>query len=119
PLGAVVISANEIRKFAGQPEVGGKACSSPIAETLTRSTVWVRPAATDVHLAGVLIENDLVLTVGKGMTPGDRVGIAFPIGEGEKWVAERPAYRDPLTLQLRGAWRPGTVLARDSDRDLA
>jgi hypothetical protein len=34
-------------------------------------------------------------------------------------VSERAAYRDPLALHLRGAWRSGVVLARDAARDLA
>jgi S1-C subfamily serine protease len=132
PLAAVVISATEIRKFAGLPDPPAtEKHANEIAETLTRATVWVRPTATDVHLAGVLIESDLVLTIGKGLTAGDRCGIAFPIKHGEtakqakpspndeKWVSERAAYRDPLALQLKGYWRAGTVLARDTDRDLA
>lgn len=118
PLAAVLISAVEVRRFAGLPEITEKPKPSPIADALTRATVWVRPTATDVSLAGVLIENDLVLTVGQGLRPGDRVGIAFPIRDGDKWVAQRAAYSDPLMLQLRGSWRGGTVLARDADRDL-
>ena len=89
------------------------------SRVLHRATVWVGRPATDVHLAGVLIENDLVLTVGKGLAPGDCVGISFPLREGEKWLAEHAAYRDPLGLQLKGNWRVETVLARDENRDLA
>lgn len=118
PLAAVIISAADIRKFAGLPEAKHTPRTTETAETLTRATVWVQPTATDGHLAGVLIDNDLVLTTGKGMTPGDRVGLAFPIREGQKWVAERTAYRDPLELHFRGSWRSGTVVARDADRAL-
>jgi tetratricopeptide (TPR) repeat protein len=84
-----------------------------------RATVWVRPTATDIHLAGVLIEKDLVLTCGKGLTRGDRAGVGFPIREGNRWVGERAAYKDPVALALRGCWRSGVVLAHDPDRDLA
>ena len=85
----------------------------------TAPTVWVRPTATDFHLAGALIDRDLVLTTGKGLERGDRVGIALPIRADERWIVERAAYRDPLGLQLKGHWRGGTVIARDTDRDLA
>ncbi len=121
PLAAIAISAADIRKFADIPDLPTKVKPQApgIAEALTRATVWVRPTATDVHLAGVLIENDLILTIGKGLAPGDRCGVAFPLFDNKKWIAERTAYRDPLGLQLKGYWRGGTVLARDADRDLA
>jgi S1-C subfamily serine protease len=119
PLTAVCIAATEIRKFTGLPEPTPMEKPTRIADTLTRATVWVRPTATDRQLAGVLIERDLVLTVGKGLTPGDQVGVAFPVREGEKWLGERLEYRDPLALQLRGCWRSATVLACDTERDLA
>ena len=86
---------------------------------LHRATVWVKPSATDVHIAGVLIEKNLVLTCARGLSAGERVGIAFPLGGTDEWESNRTAYRDPLTLHLRGAWRSGTVLARDPGRDLA
>ena len=110
PLAPVVISGAEVRKFAGLPEPPAREKPRPpeVAEALTRATVWVRPTATDVSAAGVLIENDLVLTCGKGLWPGDRAGVAFPLRDGGKWVAERAAYRDPLGLQLKGCWRGGT-----------
>ncbi len=120
PLAAVVISANDVRRFVNGNDVPAKnAKPNAIADTLTRATVWVKPTATDVHLAGVLIEKDLVLTCARGFTVTDRVGIAIPLREGDRWVSERDAYRDPLALHLRGAWRSGTVLARDTTRDLA
>jgi S1-C subfamily serine protease len=121
PLAAVAISAREVRSFAGFPEPPARAKPSAHtpAEMLQRATVWVRPTATDVHCAGVLIDNDVVLTIGKGLTPRDRVGIALPVWDGARSVADRAAYRDPLGLQLNGHWRSGTVIAHDADRDLA
>jgi S1-C subfamily serine protease len=120
PLAAVVISWDAIRRFVGAAEVPAKKPEPlPVAETLVRATVWVKPTATDVHLAGVLIEKDLVLTCARGLSTSDRVGVALPLRDGERWVGERAAYRDPLALHLRGAWRSGTVLARDPHRDLA
>ncbi|MCI0705300.1 MAG: trypsin-like peptidase domain-containing protein [Planctomycetia bacterium] len=120
PLAAVVISADEIRRFVNAPAPPAKKPEPiPIAETLLRATVWVKPTATDLHLAGVLIEKNLVLTCARGLPVSDRVGIALPLRDGEKWIGERSEYCDPLSLHLRGAWRSGTVLARDSSRDLA
>lgn len=125
PLAAVVISGGEVRKFAAPVAASGVARSAKpqpaadtVAEALTRATVWVRPTATDIHRAGVLVEADLVLTVGKGLVPGDRAGVAVPVRNGETWNAERAVYRDPLALHLRGCWRGATVLARDATHDL-
>jgi S1-C subfamily serine protease len=119
-LAAVVISAHEIQLFLGASNVSSKCEEAPaIVSALHRATVWVKPTATDIHLAGVLIENNLVLTCARGLTAGERVGIALPLGDADRWVSERTAYHDPLTLHLRGAWRSGTVLARDPRRDLA
>jgi S1-C subfamily serine protease len=120
PLAAVAISADEIRRFVSAPEVPAKKAEPlPVAEALVRATVWVKPTATDVHIAGALIENDLVLTCARGLSANDRVGIALPVRAGDRWVSERASYRNPLTLHLRGTWRSGTVLARDPARDLA
>ncbi len=120
PLAAVVISASDVRRFASVPDVPAKKAEpAPIADALIRATVWVKPTATDVHIAGVLIENDLILTSARGLTTADRVGVALPLRAGDRWVSERGAYRDPLALHLRAAWRSGTVLARDTTRDLA
>lgn len=122
PQAAVVITVAEIRKFAGLPEAKkdrGRPKDSPVVEAVMRGTVWVRPAATDIHLAGVLIEKDLVLTCGKGLRCGDRAGVAFPIREGNRWLLERLSYKDSVGLALRGFWRSGVVLALDPDRDLA
>jgi S1-C subfamily serine protease len=123
PLAAVAISAEEIRKFAALPTQTRKKEESPrsaeVVEALMRATVWVRPTSTDVHLAGVLIDTDLVLTCGRAFTRGDVAGIGFPIREENRWVGERSAYKDPVALALRGRWRVAVVLAYDPDRDLA
>ncbi len=120
PLAAVAISADDIRRFLGAPDATAKQPEPPsVAEALTRATVWVKPTATGVHIAGVLIEKDLVLTCARGLSASERVGVALPLRAGDRWVSERDAYRDPLTLHLRGVWRTGTVLARDPARDLA
>jgi S1-C subfamily serine protease len=120
PLAAVAISADEIRRFAFGAEVPAKKPEEqPLAEALVRATVWVKPTATDVSVAGVLIERNLVLTCARGLSAADRVGVLLPLHDADRWVSERGAYRDPLALYLRGAWRAGTVLARDPTRDLA
>lgn len=120
PLAAVAISANEIRRFVSAPEMPTKRADPlPVAETLVLATVWVKPTATDVHIGGVLIDNELVLTCARGLNANDRVGVALPVRAGDRWVSERSAYRDPLSLHLRGAWRAGTVIGRDQTRDLA
>ncbi|MDY3555417.1 serine protease [Gemmata sp. JC717] len=120
PLASVLISATDIRAFLHSPAEPAKpARPVPAADALTRATVWVKPTATDVHLAGVLIEPDVVLTAARGLTAGGCVGVALPIREGDHWVSERDAYADPLGLHLQGVWRSGTVLARDTGRDLA
>ena len=120
PLAAVAISAAEIRRFANAADVPAKPPEpQSIADSLIRATVWIKPTATDISLGGVLIEDDLVLTCARGLSANERVGVALPLRDGEKWVSERGAYRDPLALHLGGAWRSGTVLARDPARDLA
>ncbi len=120
PLAAVVISADDVKRFVNAKDVPAKKQEpAPLADAIIRATVWVKPTATDVHIAGVLIEANLVLTCARGLTTSDRVGIAIPLRDGDRWVSERDAYRDPLALHLRGAWRTGTVLARDTTRDLA
>ena len=124
PLAAVVVAASEIRAFAGLPAPAPPKEAAPsreakLAETLMRSTVWVRPTATDLHRAGVLLDTHIVLTCGNGLTRGDRLGVAFPVREKNQWVAERTVYKDPVALALRGSWREGVVLAVDRDRELA
>jgi|SRR5579883_531096 len=119
PLAAVVISSEVIRQFVNADLPAKKSEAARIADVLLRATVWVKPTTTDVHTAGVLIEKNLVLTCARGLTPGDRVGVALPFREGKRWVSERDSYRDLLSLHLREAWRSGIVLARDATRDLA
>lgn len=120
PLAAVVISVADIRAFLDSPAKSAKPAEpARVAESLARATVWVKPTATDVHLAGVLIEKDLVLTAARGLTVGNCVGVALPVREDGRWIHDRAVYADPLGLHLRGAWRSGTVLARDTGRDLA
>ncbi len=123
PLAAVCIAACEVRTFAGLPGPADPRAvpqeQDSVVEKLFRATVWVKPTATDVRLAGVLVEPTLVLTVGHGLFPGDRVGVALPICRGREWVSELAAYRDPLALSLGGDWCGATVLAHDPDRHLA
>ncbi len=123
PEAAVCIAASAIRTFADLPNPlnvnAEKPRASAIAEALKHATVWVRPTATDVRLAGVLIEPDLVLTCGKRLKPGDRIGVAFPVNAGGEWAFEREAFADPLAVQLRGSWRAARVLAHDRNADLA
>ena len=119
PLAAVIVSSEAIRRFLNAEETPAESEPSAVAESLHRATVWVKPTATNLHVAGVLIEKDLVLTCARGLTDRDRVGVALPLRDGGKWVCERDAYSDPLTLHLKGAWRSGTVLGRDPARDLA
>jgi len=121
PLSAILISARAIRSFMGSPEPPAPKPqrTAVLAEVLHRATVWVQPNATNIHRAGVLIDRDIVLTSGNGLSAGERVGIALPFRKGEEWVTERAMYRDPLELHLKGNWRGGTILARDADRNLA
>jgi S1-C subfamily serine protease len=120
PLAAILIDASEVRRFIGVPDAPAKkSVANPIAEQLTSATVWLKPTATEVHIAGALIEKALVLTCARGFVVGDRVGVALPLRDGEQWVSERAAYRDPLALLLRKAWTAGTVIACDSTRDFA
>jgi S1-C subfamily serine protease len=120
PLAAVVISADEIRLFRGASDGSGKSEEAPaLVSALHSATVWVKPTATDVHIAGALIEKDLILTCARGLTAGERVGVALPLGDQGEWQSNKSAYLDSLTLHLRRAWRSGTVLARDPARDLA
>ncbi len=121
PDAAVVVSADEIRRFltVGIDEPAAEPANA--AESLQRAVVWVRPTATERFAAGVLIDRDrgLVLTAAKGLSVGDRVGMAFALPRGAGVVGERAPYRDPVGMHLKGAWRAAGVLARDADRDLA
>jgi hypothetical protein len=57
----------------------------------------------------------LVLTSAAGVGVLSRVGVAFPM----KNVGERDTYRDPVAVHLAKCWHVGTVLHRDTARDLA
>ncbi|MCU0703832.1 MAG: serine protease [Fimbriiglobus sp.] len=85
------------------------------------AVVWVRPTATDIRTAGVVIDSRrrLVLTSAVGVGPLDRVGVAFPLIKNGKVVGERDIYRDPVSIHLAKCWHVGTVLHRDAARDLA
>ncbi len=119
PLAAVALSGEAIRRFAEMNARTEKPQPNAIAEALFRATVWVTPSTTDIHIAGALIETNLVLTCARGLSAGERVGVALPLRADGQWVSERDAYRDVLALRLRGAWRSGIVIARDGVRDLA
>jgi S1-C subfamily serine protease len=122
PSAAVVVSAAAVRRFLDEPPAAAPPAPSPIVDTLTRATAWVRPTATDVHLAAVLVdaENGWLLTSARGLRLWDTVGVAFPRRENGRWVGERAAYRDTVVLPFRdGAWGVGSVIAHDPARDLA
>ena len=121
PLAAVGPDASAIRTFLKRPEPPAKAEGS-IADGIARSTVWIRPTATDVRCAGVLVDRErrYVLTSAVGVGPFDRVGVAFPmLGKTGEIVAESAAYKDGVELHLAKRWHVGTVLHRDFRRDLA
>lgn len=119
PEAAIAISAAEIRRFLQVEHPKAKSAPPNIGDALMRSTVWVRPSATDLRTAGVLISKELILTSNRGLGSADRVGIAFPRIENDKWIAESGAYRDFTGLYLKDAWADGEVIARDADLDLA
>ena len=108
------------RPEAGRPSPS-RGEGESLAERLARSTVWVRPTATDARTAGVVIDTERrwVLTSASGLGKYDRVGVAFPEIVAGRVVGERDAYRDPVALYLKKLWFPGTVLYRDAARDLA
>lgn len=121
PLTAVGPDASAIRTFLKRTEPPPNAESS-IAEGIARSAVWIRPTATDVRCAGVLVDcgRRFVLTSAVGVGPFDRVGVAFPmLGKTGEIVAESAAYKDGVELHLAKRWHVGTVLHRDFRRDLA
>ncbi len=120
-LAAIGIRADAVRSFlVGAPLVGAQAIKHPQGVPL-RSTVWLRPTATDTRTAGVVIDakRRLVLTSAAGVGPLDRVGVAFPQVKNGQVVGERDAYRDPVAVHLVKGWHVGTVLHRDPARDLA
>ncbi len=121
PLAAVGPDASAIRIFLKRIEPPAKVERS-IADNIARSTVWLRPTATDVRCAGVLIDRErrFVLTSASGVGALDRVGATFPlIAESGEIVGESAAYKDGVDLLLAKRWSAGTVLHRDLRRDLA
>ncbi len=121
PLAAVGPDATAIRSFLKREEPALKEAGGPV-ETVARSTVWIRPTATDMRTAGVLIDRDhrFVLTSAAGVGPLDRVGMTFPLlGESGEIRAERDGYKDGADLLVAKRWAVGTVIARDPRRDLA
>lgn len=123
PLAAIVVTGEAIQRCVpAQDQTGAKVQRPhppPIVESLWQATVWVQPTATNVHLAGVLIDQQWVLTCARGLKAGDRVGVAWPRRDRDQWISERKAYQDPLDLYLHGAWRSGTIVACDPHRALA
>ena len=121
PLAAVGPDASAIRRFLKRVEPPQKREPGIVEET-ARSTVWIRPTATDVRCAGVVIDRERrwVLTSAAGVGPFDRVGVAFPVlGKDGEIVGEVAAYKDGVESQLAKRWHAGTVLHRDGRRDLA
>ncbi len=121
PLAAVGPDASAIRRFLKRVEPPRNR-ESGIAEEIARSTVWIRPTATDVRCAGVVIDRERrwVLTSAAGVGPFDRVGVAFPVsGKDGEIVGEVATYKDGVELHLARRWHSGTVLHCDFRRDLA
>ena len=120
-LATLGIRADAVRAFLGGNPTPRPPPRSGEAESILRATFWVRPTATDVRTAGVVIDikRRLVLTSAGGIGPMDRVGVAFPTVEAGTVKGERDSYRDPLAVHLAGGWHVGTVLHRDPARDLA
>jgi S1-C subfamily serine protease len=119
PDAAVVVVADEIQRFLKVEAARPPDAAPTAAEALQRATVWVRPTATERFSAGVVLDRGVILTTAKGLVAGDRVGVAFALPRGAGVVGERAAYRDPVGVHLKGAWRGATVLSRDEARDLA
>ena len=121
PLAAVGPDATAIRAFMKRAEPPPKREPS-IFDEMARSTVWIRPTATDVRCAGVVIDRGRrwVLTSAAGVGPFDHVGVAFPIlGKNGEISGEVASYKDGVDLYLANRWHTGTVLHRDFRRDLA
>ena len=113
-------------RSAASPALARAAAKKPNRSTASRrrslrATVWVRPTATDVQLAGVLIEHDLVLTVGSGLRARRTASASrFPSATATGGSANAAAYRDPLALaRSRDAGASGTGPRPRPDRDLA
>ncbi len=121
PLAAVGPDAIAIRAFLKRDEPPAKREPS-IVDEIARSTVWIRPTATGIRCAGVVIDRERrwVLTSAAGVGTYDRVGVAFPVlGKDGEIVGEVAAYKDGVELLLAKRWHAGSVLYRDFRRDLA
>ncbi len=128
-LAAIGIRADAVRGFVSGRVADSRRESDPDPRSARaghptdaiRSTVWLRPTATDTRTAGVVIDakRRLVLTSAAGVGPLDRVGVAFPLMKNGRVVGERDAYRDPVAVHMAKGWHVGTVLHRDAARDLA
>lgn len=121
-LAGIGIRADAVRGFVhSDPLTPNPSPAVGRGEHAIRSTVWLRPTATDTRTAGVVIDarHRLVLTSAAGVGPLDRVGVAFPIVKDGRVVGERDVYRDPVAVHLAKGWHVGTVLHRDPARDLA
>jgi S1-C subfamily serine protease len=122
-LAAIGIRAEAVRQFvrSREPEASASNLDALASGSRLRSVVWLRPTATDTRTAGVVIDvkRRLVLTSSAGVSPFDRVGVAFPLLKDGQVVGERDAYRNPVAVHLAKCWHVGTVLHRDPSRDLA
>lgn len=119
PSTSVGIGASAVRKLLDAAEPAPR----PAAKTtsLAEATVWIRPTATEIRCAGVLLDSDarLVLSSHTGVGPADRVAVLFPVRDANgRTVGELDTYADPVGLRLAGHWRIARVIARDPDRDL-
>ncbi|HKB04812.1 MAG TPA: trypsin-like peptidase domain-containing protein [Gemmataceae bacterium] len=120
-VGEVRALLADARKEAPPPPSAPGGRPRADAEALSRSTVWVRPQATEARAAGVLIDRDhrLILTSAAAVGGEELVDVVVPKWAGDRLVAERTEYQDLLGLRLSGNCIRGFVLARDSARDLA
>lgn len=122
PLAAVGPDATAILQFLNRPQPAKDKREPNATERLARFTVWLRPQATDVRCAGLLVnrERRWILTAAAGIGSSDRVGVTFPrVAEEGTIRGELAIYRDTVGLHLAKRWCQGTVLLRDPVRDLA
>lgn len=120
PSTSVGIAAGAVRKLLESAEPEPRPAAKP--SSLADATVWIRPTATEIRCAGVLVDRDarLVLSSHVGVGPADRVAVLFPVRDANgRTVGELDGYADPVGLRLAGHWRIARVIARDPDRDLA
>jgi serine protease Do len=120
-VGEVRALLADARKEAPPPPAAAGGRPRAGAEALARSTVWVRPQATEARAAGVLIDRDrrLILTSAAAVGAEELVDVVVPKWAGDRLVAERTEYQELLGLRLSGHCVRGFVAARDPMRDLA